>query len=107
MDEPDAQVQADLLVAQVIPLGQRFYPSESAFPLSGCPLSHPWSELTLSDVIADMLVRFELDRKEVLPSGWAPRVLIQSGVAFNDIWDVIHQMYESQVGAFFILRCLN
>ena len=29
----DAQTNADRIIAKFIPLGQRFYPSESAFPL--------------------------------------------------------------------------
>jgi len=31
--EADPQVVADRIIAKVVPLGQRFYPSESAFPL--------------------------------------------------------------------------
>ena len=29
---------ADLLMSKIVPLGQRFYPSESAFPLRSCLL---------------------------------------------------------------------
>lgn len=32
----DPREAADRLVAKVIPLGQRFYPSECAFPLREC-----------------------------------------------------------------------
>jgi nuclear pore complex protein Nup155 len=31
--ETDPQVIGDRIIAKVVPLGQRFYPSESAFPL--------------------------------------------------------------------------
>jgi hypothetical protein len=31
--DADAQTNADRIIAKVVPLGQRFYPSESAFPL--------------------------------------------------------------------------
>lgn len=31
--DEDHLVQADHVIAKVVPLGQRFYPSESAFPL--------------------------------------------------------------------------
>lgn len=35
MEETDVPAErADLIVSRVIPLGQRFYPSECAFPLS-------------------------------------------------------------------------
>jgi len=30
--------RADLILARVVPLGQRFYPSECAFPLSEIPV---------------------------------------------------------------------
>jgi hypothetical protein len=31
--DADAQTNADRVIAKIVPLGQRFYPSESAFPL--------------------------------------------------------------------------
>lgn len=31
--DADAQTHADHIIASVVPLGKRFYPSESAFPL--------------------------------------------------------------------------
>ncbi|KAJ7125656.1 nucleoporin [Mycena crocata] len=76
---------ADELIAKVVPLGQRFYPSESAFPLRH---------------IATLLVRFSLSHKGPLPFGWAPRILVQCGVPFSEVWDVLHEMYESHVPPF-------
>lgn len=36
MEETDVPAErADLIISRVIPLGQRFYPSECAFPLRG------------------------------------------------------------------------
>ncbi|KAG1862206.1 nucleoporin [Suillus subluteus] len=67
----DAQTNADHIIASVVPLGKRFYPSESAFPL-----------------------------KLQLPNGWTPRVLVQCGVPYADVWDVLHEMYESQIPPF-------
>lgn len=32
-ENADPSTTADLIIARVVPLGQRFYPSESAFPL--------------------------------------------------------------------------
>jgi len=32
----DPKDRADLIMGRVVPLGQRFYPSESAFPLRRC-----------------------------------------------------------------------
>lgn len=31
--DADAQTNADRIISKIVPLGQRFYPSESAFPL--------------------------------------------------------------------------
>ncbi|THV01851.1 hypothetical protein K435DRAFT_654572 [Dendrothele bispora CBS 962.96] len=38
-DTTDPQAQADQVVRSIVPLGQRFYPSESAFPLRKYPLT--------------------------------------------------------------------
>lgn len=38
-----------------------------------------------------------LVNKDVLPAGWAARILVQCGVRFAEIWDLLHEMYESQV----------
>ncbi|KAG6912027.1 hypothetical protein DXG01_000275 [Tephrocybe rancida] len=84
-EEADPSVTADLIQGRVVPLGKRFYPSESAFPLR---------------FIATLLVRFTLANKNVVAYGWAPRILIQCGVPFTDVWDVFHEMYESQVPPF-------
>ncbi|KIM48278.1 hypothetical protein M413DRAFT_439999 [Hebeloma cylindrosporum] len=81
----DAKERSDIIMARIIPLGQRFYPSESAFPLR---------------FIATLLVRFMLVNKDVLPAGWAARILVQCGVRFAEIWDLLHEMYESQVPPF-------
>ncbi|KAJ7092652.1 nucleoporin [Mycena epipterygia] len=83
--EDDTLATADQIIAKVVPLGQRFYPSESAFPLRH---------------IATLLVRFSLANKGVLPFGWAPRILVQCGVPFPEVWDVLHEMYESHVPPF-------
>lgn len=32
-EDVDPSTTADLIISRVVPLGQRFYPSESAFPL--------------------------------------------------------------------------
>ncbi|KAJ7487525.1 nucleoporin [Mycena galericulata] len=83
--EDDTLSTADQIIAKVVPLGQRFYPSESAFPLRH---------------IATLLVRFSLANKGSLPFGWAPRILVQCGVPFPEVWDVLHEMYESHVPPF-------
>ncbi|RPD63049.1 nucleoporin [Lentinus tigrinus ALCF2SS1-6] len=81
----DAKVAADRIIAKVVPLGQRFYPSESAFPLQH---------------VASLLVRFALAHKGEIPYGWAPRILTQCGVPYPEVWDILHEMYESQVPPF-------
>ncbi|KAJ7932473.1 nucleoporin [Mycena leptocephala] len=83
--DDDTLSTADQIIAKVVPLGQRFYPSESAFPLRH---------------IATLLVRFSLANKGALPFGWAPRILVQCGVPFPEVWDVLHEMYESHVPPF-------
>ncbi|RDB29219.1 hypothetical protein Hypma_015604 [Hypsizygus marmoreus] len=81
----DPNTTADHILTRVVALGKRFFPSDSAFPLR---------------YIATLLVRFTLANKEAVPPGWAPRILIQSGVPYTDVWDVFHEMYESQVPPF-------
>jgi len=83
--DADAQTNADRIISKIVPLGRRFYPSESAFPLRH---------------IAMLIIRFALNHKGVLPYGWAPRILVQCGVPFLEIWDVLHEMYESQIPPF-------
>ncbi|KAF8078700.1 nucleoporin [Lyophyllum atratum] len=84
-EETDPSTTADRIFTRVVSLGKRFYPSESAFPLR---------------FIATLLVRFTLANRNIVPHGWAPRILIQCGVPFPDVWDVFHEMYESQVPPF-------
>jgi len=84
-EEADTQTKADALVSRIVSLGKRFYPSDSAFPLQ---------------YIATLLVRIRIAHKKELPYGWAPRTLIQCGVLFVEAWDVLHEMYESQVPPF-------
>ncbi|KAJ2920291.1 hypothetical protein MD484_g125, partial [Candolleomyces efflorescens] len=82
---PDVVVQSDLIFKRVTSLGQRFYPSESAFPLR---------------FVSQLLVRFMLANKDGVTSGWVSRLLVQSNVPFVEIWEVLHNMYESQVPPF-------
>ncbi|KAF8632618.1 hypothetical protein AX15_001820 [Amanita polypyramis BW_CC] len=85
VEEADTRTMADAIVSRVVSLGKRFYPSESAFP---------------PQYIAKLLVRFRLSHKDELPYGWAPRTLMQCGVPYAEVWDVLHEMYESQVPPF-------
>ncbi|KAI5836199.1 nucleoporin-domain-containing protein [Schizophyllum commune Tattone D] len=81
----DAIAQADQIRARVVPIGQRFYPSDSAFPLR---------------IVAQLLVRFRLNHKGQLEDGWPARILIDCGVPYAEIWDIFHEMYESQIPPF-------
>ena len=47
--------------------------------------------------IASVLVRYSLAHKGELPFGWAPRILVQCGVPYPEVWDILYEMYESQV----------
>ncbi|KAI3622521.1 nucleoporin [Moniliophthora roreri] len=82
---PDPQAQADKIVSTIVPLGQRFYPSEFAFPLA---------------LVSDLLIRFALDHKQSLARGWAPRILRQCNVPFVEIWQIFHSVYESHLPPF-------
>ncbi|PFH50805.1 hypothetical protein AMATHDRAFT_75380 [Amanita thiersii Skay4041] len=84
-EDADTRTIADAIISRIVPLGKRFYPSESAFPLQ---------------FIAKLLVSFTLAHKNDLPFGWAPRTLVQCGVPFVEVWDVLHEMYESQIPPF-------
>ena len=82
----DTKDHADLIMTNVIPLGQWFYPSESSFPLrSWFDLfsRHPLKFSFLLGFIATLLVRFTLANKNMLTPGWAARVLIQCDVQFG------------------------
>ena len=50
--------------------------------------------------VSQLLVRFMLANKDGVTSGWVSRLLVQSNVPFVEIWEVLHNMYESQVRYF-------
>lgn len=79
-------------------------PSHYVSPLlaNQCVLSLKLCEYVAGH-IASLLVRFALAHKGELPYGWAPRILTQCGVPFPEVWDILHEMYESQVCA--IVEC--
>lgn len=98
--DADAQTHADHIIASVVPLGKRFYPSESAFPLRKSSLLTSQRDMMngyYSGYIATLLISFSLRNRGQLPKGWSPRVLVQCGVPHAEIWDVLHDMYESHV----------
>ncbi|KAA1468695.1 nucleoporin [Dentipellis sp. KUC8613] len=82
---PNPVDAADRIQSQVVPLGQRFFPSDAAFPFRH---------------IALLLVRFQLANVDVVPTSWVPRVLVQCGIPYAEIWDVLHRMYDSQIPPF-------
>lgn len=49
--------------------------------------------------VSGLLVRFRLANKGEVPPGWVSRLLSQCTVPYVEIWEVLHNMYESQVGA--------
>jgi hypothetical protein len=51
----------------------------------------------MTEYIARLLVEFQLTNTDVVPPGWVVRVLARCGIPYVEIWDVFHQMYESQV----------
>ena len=51
----------------------------------------------MTEHIARLLVEFQLANTDVVPPGWVVRVLARCGIPYVEIWDVFHQMYESQV----------
>lgn len=100
--------RADLIVARIVPLGHRFYPSECAFPLrEGAHFFIPLPVMLMlisKGFIAMLIVRFLLANKDVVPVGWAARLLIQCGVQFAEVWDVFNEMYESQVKQYMLFH---
>jgi nuclear pore complex protein Nup155 len=71
------KTNADHIIASVVPLGKRFNPSESAFPLSesDCTFTRCSAHNTTPEYIASLLVKFALKNRTQLPNGWTPRVL--------------------------------
>ncbi|KAI0004257.1 hypothetical protein BJV74DRAFT_881411 [Russula compacta] len=57
--------------------------------------------------IARLLVEFQLTNTDVVPAGWVVRVLARCGIPYVGIWDVFHQMYESQVPPFSSQRAVQ
>ena len=51
----------------------------------------------MTEYISRLLVEFHLANTDVVPPGWVVRVLARCGIPYVEIWDVFHQMYESQV----------
>jgi hypothetical protein len=51
----------------------------------------------MTEHIARLLVEFQLANADVVPPGWVVRMLALCGIPYVEIWDVFHQMYESQV----------
>ncbi|KAF6766148.1 nucleoporin Nup157/170 [Ephemerocybe angulata] len=82
---PDVNYQRDEIFKEVTRLGQRFYPSESAFPLR---------------TVSHLLVTFMLANKSDVHTGWVSNILIQCNVPYAEAWEVLHNMYESQVPPF-------
>ncbi|KAI0033421.1 nucleoporin [Vararia minispora EC-137] len=76
---------ADKLQRDVVLLGQRFYPSDAAFPFRH---------------VASQLATFQLTNTSTLPPGWSARILVACGVPYPEVWEVMHQMYESQIPPF-------
>lgn len=54
-------------------------------------------ESAITEHTARLLVEFQLANTDAVPSGWVVRVLARCGIPYVEIWDVFHQMYESQV----------
>lgn len=50
--------------------------------------------------ISSLLVRFALANKDTVPYGWAPRILARCSVPHAEVWDILHEMYESQIPPF-------
>lgn len=101
LENAEGESAADRIISKTVPLGQRFYPSDSAFPIREFSASIPFAvRLKLSVFhsghVASLLVRFALANKDVVPYGWASRILVQCGVPYGEIWDLLHEMYESQ-----------
>jgi hypothetical protein len=80
----DPQVIADKIIAKVVPLGKRFFPSESAFPLREyCP--HLWTVSSL------LMPRTYRDAPCAVRFGQQGQPAIWLGSAdFSAMWGTIH-----------------
>lgn len=92
----------DRTQAKIVPLGQRFHSSESSFPFSSYFVVPPSDlaapdESAMTEHVARLLVEFQLANTDAVPPGWVVRVLARCGIPYVEVWDVFHQMYESQV----------
>lgn len=90
----------DRVEGKIVPLGQRFHGSDSSFPFSSYSLSTVSAasdKSAMTEHIARLLVEFQLANTDVVPPGWVVQVLARCGIPYVEIWDVFHQMYESQV----------
>ena len=47
-----------------------------------------------------LLVGYQLEHLDVVQPDWVPRTLVRAGVPFAEIWDVLHQLYDSHVCIF-------
>jgi len=87
----------DRIQGKIVPLGQRFRGSDSSFPFSPCSAPSDSAFSDESTLTAHLLVEFQLANTDAVPPGWVVLVLARCGIPYVEIWDVFHQMYESQV----------
>jgi hypothetical protein len=71
---------------------QAFHSVRARAPTNQQSLTLGWTEH-----IARLLVEFQLANTDIVPPSWAVLVLVRCGIPYVEIWDVFHQMYESQV----------
>jgi len=63
-------------------LGRRYYPSPGSFPTE-----------YITKTLEDMTTK----NRTHVPHGWAPRVLVRANVPYQVIFDLLYEIYESQV----------
>lgn len=74
----------------VVELGQRFFPSEVAFPI---------------DLLTDMLVNysFEQSGSQSIPSAWATKTMLVAHAPPSQLLDVLLSLLETRVSLFSFL----
>lgn len=83
----DSKLAADRIMGRVIPLGQRFYPSESAFPLRKSPSGQPMRALAKTLRIRCRTYRVAFGS---LCSRSQGRATLRMGSAYSDpVWGAI------------------
>lgn len=83
------ETRYEKVASVVIELGQRFYPSEVAFPI---------------DLLSDMLVNYSFDQSgsQSIPLAWATKTMLVAHAPPSQLLDVLLSLLETRVSLYII-----